>query len=325
MTMSADARWRRYIDLYSGSLDKDELEEVIDSLRDGDFSKAEQLCINLLDKSGGVDASTWAILGLYYLVKEDLERAHEAIDRAAELDPDSTLTMNMAGDLACFANDFENAEQFYLMSLQLDPDQLHPRVLLGNRYIAHARYNEAIDVLLSVLYDYPDKEDVWIQLRAAVGSLTDKRREEKVARSLIRQFPDNYHALCMMGAALLRQKKAREASKYCKRALEQRKDDDLLWTLYGSVLNMLGRPKAALICHKKAVQFNRGDPKTMASLSLAYFMAGDLKRAVRVADRVIAVAPEEAVELVGFLEEWEEEHTDRKKKTKRKRRGRVRR
>ena len=105
MTMSADARWRRYIDLYSGSLDKDELEEVIDSLRDGDLSRAEQLCRNLLDKSGGVDASTWAILGLYYLVKEDLERAHEAIDRAVELDPDSTLTMNVAGDFASFIVD----------------------------------------------------------------------------------------------------------------------------------------------------------------------------------------------------------------------------
>lgn len=323
--MTIDAGWARYVDLYSGSLHRSELEEVIDSLRDGDFTRAEQLCESLLDESGGVDASIWAMLGLYYLVKKDLENARVAIDRAMELDPESTLTMNVAGDFASFASDFENAEQFYLMSLQKDPDQLHPRVVLGNRYIAYERYEEAVDVLLSVLYDYPDKEDVWIQLRAAMGSLTDKKREEKVARSLIGQFPDNYHALCMMGATLLRQERAREALKYCKRAIEQRKNDDLLWTLYGSVLNMLGKPKAALICHKKAVQFNSGDPKTLASLSLAYFMAGDLKQAMRVADKVIAIAPEEAVELVGFLEEWEEEHADRKKKTKRKRKARARR
>jgi len=320
--MSIDAGWRRYVDLYSGSLHRSELEEVIDSLRDGDFPRAEQLCKTLLDESGGVDASIWAVFGLYYLVTKDLDNAHAAIGRAVELDPDSTLTMNVAGDFASFANDFENAEQFYLMSLQCDPDQLHPRVVLGNRYIAYERYDEAVDVLLSVLYDYPDNEDVWMQLRAAMGSLSDKRREEKVTRSLIGQFPDNYHVLCMMGAALLRQEKAREALEYCKRAVEQRKDDDLLWTLYGSVLNMLGKPKAALICHKKAVQFNNGNPKTLASLSLAYFMAGDLRNAMRVADKVIAIAPEEAIELVGFLEEWETEHVERKKKRKRKARAR---
>jgi predicted Zn-dependent protease len=305
--VAVDARWLRYVDLYRGTLERDDFDEVLDCLRRRDLRQAEQHCKILLEQSGGMDASVWAIYGLYHMVRQDMEKAHSAIDRAVELDPDSTLTMNVAADFLSFVEDFERAEQLYLLSLQVDPDQLYPRMVLGNWYIAFQKYEDAVEVLLPLLQLQPENKEVWLMLHAATGLIPSTKKEEKIARSLLKQFPNQFHAVSMMATALLRQQRAKEALVYCKRATGLCPDDSLSWTMYGTVLNMLRKPKAALICHEQAVKCNKKDPKSWASLSVAYLVAGDIKRALEAADRVIALSPKEAIELVAHIEEWQAE------------------
>lgn len=310
--MDAEERIQ-YVDLFRKSLDRSELDEVMDCMREGDLARAEQFCKTLMDESGGVDGTIWAVLGLNHLLKRDYDRAFSAIDRAVELAPESTLTMNIAGDFATFTGDFANGEQFYLMSMEKNPEQEHPRVMLGSQYNHQQRYEDAVEVLLPIFHLSPENKLVWRQLRVAVGCMSDRVWEEEIARSLLKRFPEHYMTWFMVGNSLMNQRRPREAVKYCKQAIELCKNEDLTWTLYGTVLNMLGKQEAALICFKKAVQLNNDEPKNWEGLSLTYFMTGDLKQAMRAADRVIRLAPEEAKDLVAFLEEQlKEERTERR-------------
>ena len=304
MTLEADMK--RYVDLYEERLEDTEFEQVYHALQEGRLNEAEKTIRRLIEASGGADASAWCVFGLYFLVKKELDNAMSMIDRAMELSPESVLTMNVAGDFATFSGNFENGEQFYLASLESDPDQLHPRMILGNRYSVYERHEEATEILLPLLVTHPENEEVWRSLRAAVGCLSDKVQQERIASSLLNQFPEHYYAICIMGNALLHSLKLEEALEYCEVAIEMRNDDDLTWTMYGSVLNQLARPKAALECHKRASELNRDDPTTLSTLSLAYVMAGDLEEAFRVARQVSGLAPERGVRLMTYLEDLEE-------------------
>jgi tetratricopeptide (TPR) repeat protein len=297
---------RRYVDLYAESLVGSKFEEVFTSLQEGEFEDSEKLIRLLLDSTGGADASAWSVLGLHHLVMKDLESAMSAIDRAMELSPESVLTMNVAGDFCTFTGDFENGEKFFLASLEKDPDQLHPRMILGNRYSVLERYEDAVEVLLPLLLTHEDNEEVWRSLRASVGCLTDKAWEEYVARHILQEFAGHYFAICIMGNALLHNQRFDEALEYCERAVEMRTDDDLAWTMYGSVLNQLARPEVALVCHKKAAELNKNDPTTLSTLSLAHVMAGDLDSAFKTAKQVSELAPERGVKLIAYLEQMEE-------------------
>jgi tetratricopeptide (TPR) repeat protein len=320
LTIDIEAEgWLRYLDLYRESLNRSDLEEVMEAMRKGDLTRAERHCKALIDENGGADATLWAVLGLYYLVKRDLDKARTAIDRAMEIAPDATLTMNVAGDYFTFANDFETAEQFYLHSLEQDPEQLHPRQVLANRYSVYERYEEAIEIIIPLLESHPEDEDVWMNLRVAVGCMPSKKLEKKLAHILLERFPNQYHAWCIMANSLMRRGRPEEAIEYCRRALAVRTNDSLAWTMYGTILSMQGKYKAALLCQKKAVQYSGDDTKALASLSIAYYLAGDVKQAMKIADRIIRIAPEEAIELVGYLEEWEQESKAKKKSRSRKR------
>jgi tetratricopeptide (TPR) repeat protein len=297
---------RRYVDLYEECLEGTEFEESLRLLQEGMFKQAEKTIKTLIDDHGGADAFAWSVLGLYFLTKKDLDSARQAIDRAMELFPESILTINVAGDFATFSGNFENGEQFYLASLDMDPDQLHPRMILGKQYCVLERYEEAVEILLPLLLTHPENEEVWKALRVSVGCLSDTFWMETIAYTLLHQFPEQYYAICIMGNSLLRNERLEEALEYCEMAVELRNDDDLTWTMYGSVLNKLVRPKAALECHKRANELNKNDPTTLSTLSLAHVMAGDLKQAFEVAKRVSKLAPEMGIRLMTYLEDLEE-------------------
>ncbi len=119
---------------------------------------------------------------------------------------------------------------------------------------------------------------------------------------MFEQYPDHYFSWFMMGNSMMRQDLLEVALNYAKKTVEMCRDDDLNWTLYGSILNLLGRHKSALKCHKNAVHLNTNDAVLWANLSLAYYNAGDMRRAKRAAARYREMEPEEAEELVAFLD-----------------------
>ena len=294
--------WARYLALYRESFDRSDLKEVMEAMRGGDLERAEEHCRELINKSGGVDATLWGVLALYHIVKKDLEQARIALDRAMELAPEELFIVNLAGDFFSFNSDFENAETFYLLSLEIDPDQLHPRVMLSNRYSAYEMYDRAVGVVLPLLNNYPNDENVWLNLRVALGNMPSKKRQKKIAHRLLQDHPNQYHAWCIMANSLMRRMKLDAAVKYCKKAVAVRENDTLAWNMYSTLLTMQGKHKAALICQKKSFELTGDIPSAMASLSTTHYLAGEKDEAMRIISELEKISPEEAALIMGHIE-----------------------
>lgn len=303
--------WSRYLAVHREALGRSNLKEVVDALRSGDLARAEEHCRTLINESGGADATLWGVLALYHMIRGDFKPALDAIDRAMELAPEELFIVNLAGDFFSFNNDFENAETFYLLSLEIDPEQLHPRVMLSNRYSEYEMNVEAVGVVLPLLDTYPNDENVWLSLRVALGNMPSKKRQKKIAHRLLKDHPNQYHAWCIMANSLMRRMKLDAALKYCKRAVSARKDDTLAWNMYGTLLSMQGKHKAALICQKKSFELTGDIPSAMASLSSAHYLAGEKDEAMRIIGELEKISPEEAVHLLEYIEEYEQ---DRKRR-----------
>ncbi|MHA1137064.1 MAG: tetratricopeptide repeat protein [Candidatus Thorarchaeota archaeon] len=312
--------WLRYLSMHRESLSRNDLKETIDAMRDGDLERAEKHCRELIEMSGGADPTLWGVFALYHIMNKDLEQARIALDRAMELAPEELFIVNLAGDFFCFKNDFENGETFYLLSLEIDPDQLHPRVMLSNRYSAYQLYDEAVGVLLPILGNHLDDDEVWLNLRVALSGLSEKR-EKKLAHAFMQDFPNHYHAWCIMGHSLMRRGKFDEALKYCKRAISARKNDTLAWNMYATLLNMQGKHRAALLCQKKSFELTGHIPSAMSSLATAHYLAGEVDEAMRMVEELKTIDMEEAIQLLEYIEEWEMEKKEPRSERRRRSRN----
>jgi len=319
-TASEAKDWSRYIAMHRESLDRSDLKEVMEAMRGGDLARAEEHCRTLINESGGTDATLWGVLALYHMIRGDFKPALDAIDRAMELEPEELFIVNLAGDFFSFNNDFKNAETFYLLSLEINSYQLHPRVMLSNRYNAYEMYDEAIGVVLPLLDNYPNDENVWLNLRVALGNLPSKKRQKKIAHRLLKDHPNQYHAWCAMANSLMRRMKLDAALKYCKKAVAVRENDTLAWNMYSTLLSMQGKHKAALICQKKSYELTGDIPSAMASLSTTHYLAGEKEEAMRIIAELERISPEEAALIMGHIEEYEQD-----KKGSRRRKGERRR
>jgi len=305
LTVDSEAeRWSNYLAMFRESFDRDDINEVMQALREGDLDRAEKHCRELIDTSGGADPTLWGVFALYHIMKKDLSQARIALDRAMELAPEELFIVNLAGDFFCFSNDFENGETFYLLSLEIDPEQLHPRVMLSNRYCAYHLYDESVSVLLPLLGKHPDDDDVWLNLRAGLSGLSGKK-EKKLAHAILQDFPDHYHAWCIMGHSLMRGRKFDESLKYCKRAINVRKNDTLVWNMYATLLNMQGKHNAALLAQKKSFELTGHRASAMSSLATAQYLAGEVDEAMKLVEELKVIDMEEAVKLLEYIEEWE--------------------
>lgn len=324
MTVDTEVEsWARYLALYRKSIDRSDLNEVMEAMRDGDLERAGEHCRELINKSGGVDPTLWGVLALYHIVNKDLAQARIALDRAMELAPEELFIVNLAGDFFSFNNDFENAVTFYLLSLEIDPDQLHPRVMLSNRYSAYEMNVEAVGVVLPLLDTYPNDENVWLSLRVALGNMPSKKRQKKIAHRLLKEHPNQYHAWCIMANSLMRRMKLDAALKYCKKAVAVRENDTLAWNMYSTLLSMQGKHKAALICQKRSFELTGDIPSAMVSLSTTHYLAGEKDEAMRLIAELEKIPPEEAVLIMEHIEEYEQ-HKKRGKGSRR-RKGKRRR
>ncbi len=304
--------WSRYLAVHRESLNRSDLKEIVEALQSGDLARAEEHCRTLINESGGADATLWGVLALYHMIRGDFKPALDAIDRAMELAPEELFIVNLAGDFFSFNNDFENAETFYLLSLEIDPDQLHPRVMLSNRYSAYEMYDEAVGVVLPLLDNYPNDENVWLNLRVALGNMPSKKQQKRIAHRLLKDHPNQYHAWCIMANSLMRRMKLDAALKYCKKAVAIRENDTLAWNMYGTLLSMQGKHKAALICQKKSFELTGDIPSAMASLSSAHYLAGEKEEAMRIISELEKISPEEAALIMEHIEEYEQDKRRRK-------------
>jgi len=289
-----------YVDLLTELLDTDNHREIIQSIRENDLVNAERLCLLRMNQSED-DAVIWSLLGLVYFLKVDVKSAGEAIQRASELAPESSLTLNLMGDFLCCNGKHELGEAALQQSLDREPEQEFPLRMLLHQYAQRRDFDRMAKVLFPLVNLCPDDELVWQDLRGCVSRMKSSDEYLLEFRNLTNKFPDQYLAWHMLATCLLVKERVHDAEVAVKKALALHGNDDQTWNLYGSILNVVGRYKAAVKCHRKAVLLNRKNPDALLSLSIALIKCGKKAEAKKAIDKLIAINPQRATRILEYM------------------------
>lgn len=119
---------------------------TISFLYDWDFSTAEREFRRAIALNPSY-ATAYQIYAYYLSVLARSEEAIRAIERAATLDPFSSIIHAVAGRIHYFAGRYDLALEQYLKTVELDPDFWLVYSFLGQAYVQQNRYSEGIQAL----------------------------------------------------------------------------------------------------------------------------------------------------------------------------------
>lgn len=294
-----------YIKLLSTSIDSDTLNQsdikyIVHHIGRDDFEDAKQRCLLRIQENGD-DALTWALYGLTLMLQANEKDTGEALQKAAELDPENLLVMNLMGDYLCFAGKDMEGEDFYYGSLSRDEKQIHPRKMLYFQFMSRNEYLQALEVVIPALRTSPDDEEIWTSVKTALAMMGSHDYAEEVAESLTKEFKDHHLAWRCQAHVFLAIKKYTEAESAAKRAIELKKDNGENWNMLGTILSMVGRTTAAVKCQRKAVKFAPKNGMFWTSLGMALLKAGKQEECKQVITRAVRVDPEAASQLLQHM------------------------
>ena len=149
-----------------GSAESKEIYEAMELLLDEEFDEA----LPILEKAfrnNPANVGVWSSLGWAYWVLDRQDEALHLWTTMRNLDPDHFLPYSLIGTAFYSLKEIDKAEENFLRSLELKPDQFNLRLRLGVMYRWHARYSESVAMLEKLYYEDTDRLDVANELALA--------------------------------------------------------------------------------------------------------------------------------------------------------------
>ncbi len=294
-----------YIDLLSTSIDPDTMSQsdfkyIIHQIGREDFEDAKRRCLLRIQKQGD-EILTWALYGLTLMLQAEVKDAGEALQKAASLEPDNLLVMNLMGDYLCFAGREMEGEDVYYRSLSIDDGQVHPRRMLFFQFMSRNEYLQALEVVIPALRTCPDDENIWTSIKTALAMMGSHDYAEEIAESLTDEFSDQHTAWRFKAHVYLVTKDYEKAEEAAKQAIRLKQDDGENWNELGTILNMAGRHTAAIKCQRRAVKLAPRNGMFWTSLGIALLKAGKRNECQQVITKAVKLDPEAASELLQHM------------------------
>lgn len=156
-------------------------------------------------------------------------------------------------------------------SVEMAPDSLAPRFVLGGLLQASRRFAEAESVWVEVTRRMPFATRARMELAYCRQSLGDVEGAVSALRDVIAREPDNGSALNFLGYLFAdRNRDLQEAEGLVRRALARDPDNGAYLDSMGWVYYRLGRLQEARRELERAVELTRGDPVVLEHLGDVY-------------------------------------------------------
>lgn len=129
-----------------------------------------------------------------------------------------------------------------------------------------------------------------------VGKREPKRAAELLSQ-LLKENPDNWRDLSLMGAALMQLNRSEEAQKYFERAAELNPDGEAVRTRLAMSKLLTGESDLAVQELKASLQENPGSKRQAALLGFLHLNRGEVDQAIAIAKELIAQKPDNPLAL----------------------------
>jgi tetratricopeptide (TPR) repeat protein len=185
------------------------------------------------------------------------------------------------------------AARNHLHSVEVRGEKQNVRLILAESELLQDKemYQATMTVLGEGLERYPDNVDLLYARSLLAERMNNLALAEQDLRRVLKQDPDNAHALNALGYTLAdRTSRYDEAYKLVKRALELRPDDAAILDSMGWVMYRLGRHDDAVRYLQKALQLH-DDGEIAAHLGEVLWVMGRTAEAKKVWQRAIKSFP----------------------------------
>ncbi len=169
------------------------------------------------------------------------------------------------------AGETESALERARRSVELAPDSLAPRLLLGRIHQVRKRYQEAAMVWAETLARFPARAEIGLDLAYCREQLGDIAGAEQAARDVLADRPESASALNFLGYLLADHNLSLpEAEGLIRRAVEQEPLNGAFVDSMGWVYYRLGRLEEARRELERALELSGGDPVVHEHLGDVY-------------------------------------------------------
>lgn len=189
--------------------------------------------------------------------------------------PDDYLGPMLRARTHAVAGENEPALAAARRAVEMAPDSLGPRLLLGRIEQTQKRFAEASQIWSETLRRFPAEVEIGLDLSYCREQLGDLAGAEQAARDVLAARPDNPSALNFLGYLLAdHDRDLPEAEGLIRRAVEREPDNGAYVDSMGWVYYRLGRLEDARRELERAIRLSGGDP-------VAYEHLGDVYKDMR--------------------------------------------
>lgn len=263
------------------------IKEAKELLRVGQFLDAQEAAEEALSHDDNL-GEAHLCLGRATLETENFETAERALDKAAELLPDSEEPFLYLAELAMKRQDLEAVRAYLLEALERQPTSVSTRCRLAHLCGETGRVSEAIEQYRLVLRTHPKHIQANRQLGVQLARIS---REDEALRYLEiahKLDPQDPQGSTLIGRLYARKRNYAQAEEAFQSALQLNGDNAGLRAELGALYLAQNRENLALQELRKAVDFDPGNREARLRLAALYekhgrvdFALGELKEALR--------------------------------------------
>jgi tetratricopeptide (TPR) repeat protein len=176
------------------------------SFRTGDVKSARRHFAHLVEQGGEPPGEALLIAARHLSEEDDAESADKLMRSLARPYPDSATAHYAVATLSLQAGDTEYALQRAARSIELNPDELKPRLLYGRALLADGQVDEAIEYVARIIGDDPDP-DPDARMELAIMYLMVDRPDDALSQvnQVLLEHYGRMDALRLMGIINLRE------------------------------------------------------------------------------------------------------------------------
>ena len=147
-----------------------------------DYGRAVQEYLKVIGSHPG-SADAYYHLGHAYFALEDFDRGVEALSSALTCSSDNPAIYRDLGLVSMNRGLHDAAERFFLKTLELKPEDLEVKELLGNTYVQKGMFAQAIKVYEEIVARNPRRRSAVHSLSRAYQSLIDSHPHQAEAKA----------------------------------------------------------------------------------------------------------------------------------------------
>jgi|GEM_PF-4870238 len=274
-------------------------DEARDFTKAGEYERAVQKYLQLLDQQQELDPARWELARLL-LLQRDAPGAVAHLERLVSRHPEQTEYLAALSEALVAAENFSRAVDVIRRLLAREPGRLDATGWLVDCLFALGRKDEAVPYLEELHRRYPENNGITEKLAFLYAELGLPAKARPLLRRLIELKPRDPQVLAQAARALEASGRLSEAVAFWKRLLEIDPDNKEAERAVFRFLVREGSGKQALEALQEAVSERPGDPFLLKRLGEVSMGLGHFAEALEYFGKYIKVRPDDR-EVLGMV------------------------